>query len=123
MYYIINITKWSNFTEHYYANIYNFSALSSMDGIIDGVIELDVAKKLSNIYPTLYPTIKNVSEKSVINEAANMIIDNKQGLSAWMCVFYNGKYSKHRTLAIDNDKAVLMLKNRYKEIICAVIKN
>lgn len=30
-------------------------------------------------------------------------------LCAGMCVFWNGKYSKARTLAIENNKAVLML--------------
>lgn len=109
MYYVINITKWNNFTEHYYANIYRFSAFASMDGIIKDEIGLEVAQKLSDEYPELYPVLKDSSERAVINKAADLILEGKGGLSAWMCVFWNGKYSKARTLAIENNKAVLML--------------
>lgn len=109
MYYVINITKWSNFTEHYYANVYMFNAFTSMDGIVNGDIGLDIATKLSDAYPSLYPVLKDSSERVVINKAADMILEGKGGLSAWVGVFWNGKYSKVRTLAIDNDKAVLML--------------
>lgn len=109
MYYIINITKWNNFTEHYYANIYRFSCFCSIEGITKGIIGLEVGEKLSDKYPTLYPCIKNSIERDVINEAADIILENKAGLSAWIGVFWNGKYSKVRTLAIKNEKAVLIL--------------
>ena len=104
MYYIINI--WNNFTEHYYANIYNFSTFCSMDGIMDGTIGLEIADRLSD---KLYPVIKDSSERVVINKAADMILESLGGLSAWIGVFWNGKYSKSRTLSIDNDKAILIL--------------
>lgn len=109
MYYIINITKWNNFTEHYYANIYNASIFTPTDFIMSGEYDLSLADKYSDLYPELYPTIKDSVERDVINKAADMILDNKGGLSAWICVFWNGKYSKARTLAINNDKAVLLL--------------
>ena len=86
-----------------------FNAFSSMDGIMNSDIGLEVATKMSDRYPMLYPVLKDSSEKEVINKTADMILENKGGLSAWIGVFWNGKYSKARTLAIENDKAVLML--------------
>ena len=109
MYYIINITKWNNFTEHYYANIYGFSAFASMENIASGHLTLEGARKLTDEYPELYPILKDASERVVINKAADMILEQCNGLSAWIGVFWNGKYSKVRTLAIESDKAVLIL--------------
>lgn len=111
MYYIINITKYPPYvmSEHYYATVYNYSAFASASAIISNDLPLDIAMNCSKEYPTLYPVIKDTSERNLINKAADMIIENKNGLSAWIGVFYNGKYSKSRTLEINNDKAVLLL--------------
>lgn len=105
-YFVINITKWSNFTEHYYANVYYFNPYSSPDWFADGKVTLEQGEKYSDTYPELYPTMKDGNERALINKAADKIIEENGGLSAFIGVAWNGKYSKVRTLAIANDKAI-----------------
>ena len=80
-----------------------------MENIASGHLTLEGARKLTDEYPELYPILKDASERVVINKAADMILEQCNGLSAWIGVFWNGKYSKVRTLAIESDKAVLIL--------------
>jgi hypothetical protein len=46
-----------------------------MDGIIKDIIGLEVAEKLSDEYPELYPVLKDSSERAVINKAADLILE------------------------------------------------
>ena len=106
MYYIINITKWNNFTEHYYANVYRASCFANTASIVDGTIGLNSMEKLSNTYPILYPVLKDSNERSLINKMADLIVDVNHGLPCWIVVFWNGKYSRVRTADIKNEKAI-----------------
>lgn len=110
-YFVINITKWNNFTEHYYANVYHFNNFSNPEWFAEGIVTLEQAEKYSDIYPELYPTMKDSNEKEVINKMADKIIEENGGLSAFIGVSWNGKYSKVRTLAITNDKVVPLHKD------------
>lgn len=105
-YFVINITKWNNFTEHYYANVYYFNAFSNPEWFVDGKIGLEQGEKYSDTYPQLYPTTKDAVERTVINKVADNIIKENCGLATFIGVAWNGKYSKARTLAITNDKAI-----------------
>ena len=105
-YYVINITKWSNFTEHYYANVYHFNTFSEPDWFADGHIDLSVAENYSELYPELYPTTKDSCEKDLINKVADNIIEQLGGLSAFVGVSWRGRYSHSRTLSITNNKAM-----------------
>jgi hypothetical protein len=106
MYYIINITKWNNFTDHYYANIYQASSMALTDSIIDGTLGLKNMEKLSDTCPALYPVMKDVVERELINDAADLIIHNNHDIPCCIAVFWNGKYSGVRTKDIRNHKAL-----------------
>jgi len=105
-FFVINITKWNNFTEHYYANVYHFNAFAEPDWFADGHIGLEQGENYSEIYPTLYPVTKDSSERVLINKVTDMIIEGLGDLSAFIGVSWNGKYSQARTLSITNDKAI-----------------
>lgn len=107
MMYAISITKWSAFTEHYYAKIYRFKG-NYTSAIISGFLTLDNAEDMSKEYPDLYPVIKDEVERTVINKAANMLLD-ESSLSKFICVFYEYKYSASRTFCIENHKAIKIL--------------
>lgn len=121
MYYIVNITKWDNFSQHYYANIYMCNTVIE-EHITNGTIALpsyddtyslerkcsELPNGVHKISDCYFDILKNDDLKTLINDAVDKVLDDS-GLSARICVFMNGKYSKSATLCIENERAVLVV--------------
>jgi len=105
-YFVINITKWSNFTEHYYANVYHFNSFGSPEWFAEGKVTLDQGENYSDMYPELYPMTKDANERVLINKVSDMIIEENCGMSAFIGVAWNGRYSEIRTISIKNEMAI-----------------
>ena len=94
----INITKFSNQTEHFYASFWNVSSYVDLENIRSGYITLkdnvfSNMEKVSNSFNH----IKNSNEKELLKEAKNKLIEHCGFSANIILVFNDGKYSESRT--------------------------
>lgn len=94
----INITKFDNHTEHYYASFWDISSYIDLKNIKNGYLNLEdevfTNKEKENSF---FLPIKDSNEKDLLKEAKK-ILTTYCGIAAnIIIVFYKGKYSESRT--------------------------
>lgn len=94
----INITKFSNLTEHFYATFWNVSSYVDLENVRSGYLTLkdDVFSNMEMDSNT-FTHIKNSNEKELLKEAKKKLIECCGVSANIILVFNDGVYSKSRT--------------------------
>jgi len=100
----INITKYSQFTEHFYCSFWSVSPYTDLKLIESGFLTLknDVFSNMEMTKGNYYCSIKDSNEKQLLIKAKNFLNENCGSAANIIVVFYDGKYSSSRSEHIMN---------------------
>lgn len=103
----INITKFTSYTPHYYCNFYvSISGMITIDwmhGNDFNIPDTDTFESLEKKYGNEYKSIKSTNERDLYKMSLEILKERWSPLQLnGIAVFYEGKFSKERTILLND---------------------